>query len=56
LNTDIPNPRLKLLPLIEAKVQTRKSTEAKAVAAKKDRQLRGFESGKRAEGAFSLSI
>ena len=47
------NPRLKPLPLIDADVQWRKSTEAKADAAKKDSQLGGCKSGKRAKGAFS---
>jgi hypothetical protein len=49
------NPSLKPVPPIEAEVQSRKSTKAKAFAARKDSQLRGCQSGKGANGAFSQS-
>jgi hypothetical protein len=51
-----PDPRAKPLSLTKADVQSRKSTEAKTVAAMNDSRLRVCESGKRAKGAFSLSI
>jgi hypothetical protein len=47
---------LKPLPLTKAEAQLLKSPEANAVAAKKENQLRGYESGKRTKSAFSLSI
>lgn len=55
-NKDTPGSGPKPLPLTKAEAQSRKSPEANAVAAKIDSQLRGYESGKRTKGAFSLSI
>jgi hypothetical protein len=55
-NKDTPDSGLKLFPLTKAEAQSRKSPEAKAVAAKIDSQPRGCESGKRRTGAFALSI
>jgi hypothetical protein len=53
---DIPESGLKPLPLTKAEARSHKSPEAKAVAAKKESQLRRCESGKRTKGAFSPSI
>jgi hypothetical protein len=55
-NKDASESGLKALPLTKAEARSHKPPEAKAVAAKKESQLRGCESGKRTKGAFALSI